>query len=421
MKKIVLFLGAVILLLSGPLALLAATGEDLDIKRRQLQELQVQLRLYQEQLRETERRGGQVQKQITTLEQDITATNRAISALESEIKKVSSSLKETTVKISNETARFQRGQRQLAETLRLLSSVSTTPFIVRLFQPGGLTQWLLDRKTLGELQIRLAENLKTVRASREKLEILQDDLEVKSRELATTQGLKEIAARQLAEQKKKKQSDLKTIKAEAQRFKSLADLSSQQVAALQQEISGLQKSGISLEQAIRLGLSAGNRTGVRPALLLGVLEVETRLGQFLGTGNWREDMHPRDHEAFFTITKKLGLNPDTQPVSKKPSYGWGGAMGPAQFLPKTWLGYEVNIAKLTGHEPPSPWDPEDAFTAAGLFLKARGAKIGDLESERRAVKSYISGDPNCSKSICNYYADLVMSKALHIEQQLLSS
>ena len=398
----------------------AQTVVALDEKKRQLQELTSQLHLYQEQLRQTEQHGGQVQKQLTVLEKNISETNKSIQSLEQEIDQVAKSLTETQTRIGKETKNLQHGRLGLAETVRALSSVGATPWIFRIFQTGGLSRWLLERRTLAELQIQLGLRLKVIQETKQRLDGLKVDLQEKSQELATAQALKEMAAKQLGQQKKQKLSDLQSIKNQAQRFRSLADLSGQQISALQEEISSLEKSGITLEEAVRLGIRVGNKVRVRPALLLGVLEVETRLGQFLGTGTWQIDMHPRDRDAFWAITKELGLNPDTQPVSKKPDYGWGGAMGPAQFLPQTWQGYKDQISALTGHRPPSPWNPEDAFTAAALFLQRHGAEPGRKSSERQAVKSYISGDPKCGKAICEYYANLVMSKAKRIEQDLLA-
>ena len=91
---------------------------------------------------------------------------------------------------------------------------------------------------------------------------------------------------------------------------------------------------------------------VRPAFLLGVIREESNLGANVGKGNWKEDLYNcyiklrtqnfgrKTKDRFFEITSSLGFDPDLQPVSKKQSYGCGGAMGPAQFMPVTWQGYK---------------------------------------------------------------------------------
>lgn len=93
-------------------------------------------------------------------------------------------------------------------------------------------------------------------------------------------------------------------------------------------------------------------------------------------------------------------------------------MGPAQFLPNTWMAYEAEVARLTGRSPADPWNIEDAFTAAALKLSRQGAASKTREGESKAARAYIGGSPNCSRSICNYYANLVLEKAEEIEQEL---
>ena len=41
------------------------------------------------------------------------------------------------------------------------------------------------------------------------------------------------------------------------------------------------------------------------------------MGLNVGKGTYLKDMHTRDHAAFLAITKKLNLDPDKTPVSKK--------------------------------------------------------------------------------------------------------
>ncbi len=113
---------------------------------------------------------------------------------------------------------------------------------------------------------------------------------------------------------------------------------------------------------------------MRPAVILGILAEESNLGENVGTGNWKTDMHPtRDQPVFATLMAELGLDPDQQKVSKKPWYGWGGAMGPAQFIPSTWVGYKDRVAKIVGQNPPNPWDARTAIFASAMLMMDNGA------------------------------------------------
>ncbi len=168
--------------------------------------------------------------------------------------------------------------------------------------------------------------------------------------------------------------------------------------------------GIPLEEAVTLAEQVSERVGIRPALLLAVLSVESDLGEHLGVGHWELDMHPSQWQAFLVITSKLGLDPDDTPVSAKPGYGWGGAMGAAQFLPQTWLGYEDEVRAFTGHETPSPWNFEDAFSAAAIKLAKDGAISQYSADEWRAAMIYFAGE-NWDNPALSFYGDRVLAMA----------
>ena len=85
---------------------------------------------------------------------------------------------------------------------------------------------------------------------------------------------------------------------------------------------------------------AEDLTGVRSAFLLGLIKQETNIGKNVGTASWKVSMKSsRDAPIFFEITRLLGINPNEIKVSARQSGGWGGAMGPAQFIPSTWALY----------------------------------------------------------------------------------
>ena len=92
-------------------------------------------------------------------------------------------------------------------------------------------------------------------------------------------------------------------------------------------------------------------------------------------------------------------------------------MGPAQFLPSTWLAYKDKVAALTGHNPPSPWDIDDAFTAAALKLANAGANQQTPDAEWKAAMIYFAGN-NWGKTVYSFYGDSVMDLASVIQGQL---
>ena len=124
-----------------------------------------------------------------------------------------------------------------------------------------------------------------------------------------------------------------------------------------------------------------------------------------------------DQTIFLQITKELGLDPNTTPLSCPIGGGWGGAMGPSQFIPTTWMSYKNQIAGVTGNNPPNPWVPVDAFTATSLLLKDLGAAAGTFSAERQAALRYYAGG-NWNKPQNAFYGDSVMRIAEGYDRQI---
>ena len=94
--------------------------------------------------------------------------------------------------------------------------------------------------------------------------------------------------------------------------------------------------------------------------------------------------------------------------------GWGGAMGPAQFIPSTWMGYKDKVAALTGKNPPNPWDIRDAFAAAAIKLTSGGAD-GSYQGNWNAAMRYFSGSTNVKY---RFYGDNVMATAAKYQNDI---
>jgi membrane-bound lytic murein transglycosylase B len=210
-----------------------------------------------------------------------------------------------------------------------------------------------------------------------------------------------------------------------------------QIRAALFPLAGGQK--IPFGQALQYAQTASAKTGVRPAFLLAILTNESALGANVGncyltnkqTGNGifvssglpsSSVMKPtRDVQPFLQITQALGLDPLKTVVSCQQVSvgGWGGAMGPAQFIPSTWMLMKDDIAALLGiGNMPNPWDPAQAFMASALYLSNLGAGGGGYTSERNAACKYFSGSV-CSKSrVIAGYGDAALSKAVQIQQSI---
>jgi membrane-bound lytic murein transglycosylase B len=96
-------------------------------------------------------------------------------------------------------------------------------------------------------------------------------------------------------------------------------------------------------------------------------------------------------------------------------FGFGGAMGPAQFMPSIWVKYKSRIEEISGRKPADPWNIRDAFLAAGLYLKDFGAASQKYNDEWRSAMIYFSGSTN---SKYRFYGDSVMNIAKGLEDDI---
>ena len=112
-----------------------------------------------------------------------------------------------------------------------------------------------------------------------------------------------------------------------------------------------------------------------------------------------------DQTPFMKIVSKLGFNINGRTISC-PIYSagpWGGAMGPAQFIPSTWNIFIDRLQSNLNHYP-NPWEPEDAFMASSMYLTDLGGVGNSVSAQTRAAcKYYGSGGSTCSygRSVIN--------------------
>ena len=97
--------------------------------------------------------------------------------------------------------------------------------------------------------------------------------------------------------------------------------------------------------------------------------------------------------------------------------GWGGAMGPSQFIPSTWQIFENRIKKITASNIADPWNPRDAITATALYLSDLGAVTGNESSERNAACKYYSGR-SCASGPGSSYGNSVMRKIVNVQRDI---
>jgi len=359
------------------------------------------------------------QKERTSLERDIALLDGQIAVAQQQIRhrdlslaKIRDDIGDKQVAIIEVDKKVVRSEQSLAQLLRRTREIDDVS-LAELVLSGSLTDVFEDIDVFETLQRNLDASFEEMALLRADLSGRKQALEGKKSEEEELRRIQVLEKQAIEKREKEKQGILSVTKGQEAAYQQLIAERERQASVIRSALFELRDSNaIQFGAAYAYAKEAEAKTGVRAALTLAVLRQETNLGENVGTGNWKTDMHPtRDQPVFATLMAELGLNPDTMPVSKKPSYGWGGAMGPAQFIPSTWVMYKDRIAQVSGENPPNPWTARTAIFASALLMADNGADNGTRESERLAALRYFAGWTNATKPAYAFYGDGVMGFA----------
>lgn len=378
-------------------------------KDRELKALNEKLQTLKRNRERKEQEEERITSAIELTEFHIQETRLHLDLTTVTIEEVRLRIKQNTEELEELFQREERLQRDLLQLFRTLDAYDRRSILAVLLLRGTFSDFLQTQRAYASVQNQVTSLLNVTQDAKKARAERQNELLERQQELLDLQRMQEAQKASLIEEEQRKRTLLsKNVAAQATVSSQIAE-AEQARREIQQEIFSLRNVGIklSLKEAEDLARYAGQLTGVRPALLLGVLKVESNIGTNVGSGRYPHDVHPAHRDAFLRVTEKLGLDPATTPVSAKPtSYaGWGGAMGPGQIMPGTWERVEHAVARITGKALPSPFDLGDAFVATAVILQGAGAADG---REFEAVNRYFAG-PNWQRF--TWYGDRVLAVA----------
>ncbi len=390
-----------------------------DNLRLQLKGVEQQIAQYTKSIDDGRKQQKTLKQEIDLIDQQVNKQKLQLNEIDLTLEEVGQNIKDTTSEIDGLEDSMQERRHLLNASLKKLNEYDRASWASIFFMSASLSGFFNQIRYLHTLQVDINDFITNIDAIRLKLENQKIDLEDKKTDILRLRGLQSLQKVSLEQKQKKKNTLLSQTKGQEKLYEATIKKSKKDIIVLKQQLFVLESVGVSLsfDDAAQRAKFVSEKTGIRPAFLLAIFQVESRLGTYVGGGSWRTDMKPKERSIFLEITGKLGLDPDTMPVSKRPSYGWGGAMGAAQFIPSTWMIYENQIASLTGHTPPSPWNIEDAFIASGLKLTSNGAGSQAYQDEHEAAAKYLGGG-NWKKRVSQNYANAVMDWADYYQEQI---
>jgi len=383
----------------GVLAAQTNTEEERKALEAQLAQLEKEIDQYEAQIENYKKQGKNLQSEIKKLEAQIAKLNLQIKAINLTLSKLDNEINSTEVQIKQTENDLDFNKKNLSQALQLLYENDKQNLVEILFKNPKLSDFFADFNNLLAVQDNIRLVIAKIVEDRQKL---IDQKEVLALQREDAAALKEYQANQKAliqQTQSEKANLLKITKGKEAEYQKILVEKKKTAAEIRKQIFKLLGGGeLEFGDAYQLAKMAEKATGVRAALILAVLDRESALGKNVGQCDYQTAMHPtRDIPIFLQIIKELNLEKNLESgiikVSCANSDGaYGGAMGPAQFLPSTWNRYKDRIAEITGNNPPSPWRNADAFVATALFLKDAGAGAGaSLADEKKAAAKYYAG------------------------------
>lgn len=384
------------------------TRDDLE---NQLKGIEEEIAQYEKQLVSTQvekksltNKLNRLKNTQASLKLQVKKTSIIVSSLENQIDSTEKQITETRNKII-------RLKENISPILLLMNQKDNTRLIEILTTQNYLSDFYDEIRNYTRLSQTLNETVEKIKISQEELSKKQTVLADKQEDARNLLTLKRLQQQELTGSIQEQSEILTETKGKEAEFQQIIKDSKKRAAEIRGRIYDLAdgEKKINFGEALDLANWASKQTGVRPAFLLAILTQESNLGKNIGTCNrpgdppeksWKVIMKPtRDQEPFQTITAELGKNPDITPVScpmkdkRGKQLGWGGAMGPAQFIPSTWMGYRQKIIAITGNTSANPWDNRDAFLASAVKLRNDGAN-GTDNGDWKAAMRYFSGSTN---------------------------
>jgi peptidoglycan hydrolase CwlO-like protein len=391
----------------------------------------------------TKQYSSDLQKGIADLTYQINKIQLEIKAKNAKIKQLGDGIATTTKYIGQLTNRIDTINQSIAKMLRETYYLDDSTIINVLLSNENLSKYFID-----------TDNYSTVNG---KLKALTDELSGVKKTSEEQKKILETKQAQEAKLKYEQEKAKKTTEGYKAEKQSLLSITKNQEATYQKLIAEKEKlknqirnklyrtaggEEISFGDALKIIQPYESMIGVDSALTLAVLfqesAVDNTIGKNIGKCYYNQAsscvagktvMSDTQIPVYLQIMSNLGLNPNTTPIScaicRDGSYG--GAMGPAQFMPVTWNGIMSRVSNIIGISYPSPFENKAAFTASAVLLKDNQTRCKTAFSKRNdiwscAAAKYYGGLSLAGTKLLNSmrygYGKSVLNRALQFEKDI---
>ena len=413
------FLLLFILLLLCPVGIKAITQDEQEaLWRAELAQTEADIAKWQSILDSTKANTASLQQEAAVLNAKIKQAQAFIKQRNVQIAKLDVSIKEKTKTITSLEAQIEKGRESLAQLLRKTNEIDQFSLTEVMLSDEDLSSFFSDIDSFQTIKKALADLFVQIRDTKDLTEKEKASLAKQQDQQLDQKAAMALEQKKVQADEKQKQYLITINKTQEKTYSQVLAERQAKAAEIKAKLFKLAGGSVAIPfgTALTYAQNASGKTNVSPAFLLAILTQESNLGANVGkcyltdakTGagvgvesgkTFSNLMKPtRDVQPFLEITNRLGYNAYKTVVSCPIAgvAGYGGAMGPAQFIASTWKIFEERLKDTLGHDA-NPWDAQDAFMASAMYLGDLGAKAGTYSSELRAAcKYYGSGGSTCS-------------------------
>jgi len=411
------------------------------IERRQkelesdLQKIEKEIEIQQKFLDEKRTERVSLERDVSILNAEIKKSQLAIQGRTHTISKLGSEIGNKQKIIQELTKRMERQKASLAQLIRETNAIGDYSLVEVVLSKENISDFFEDLDSFDSITISLQNSFREIEETKAETQEEKLSLEESQKREIDLKYIQEIEKQKVEAQEKEKQYVLGVTKGQESVYQNIVEERKREAARIRAELFALRDAeGIQFGEALEYAKEAERLTGVRAAFLLGILKQESNIGQNVGscvitnltTGETKSvnsgtifanGIHPsRDLPVLQKILKDLGRDPLSTKVSCPLSVGYGGAMGPAQFIPSTWSNYIERLKNMLGKQP-DPWNPRDAFIASATFLADLGAAKRGYSAEHEAAARYYAGGN--WQTLGQGYASSVLNHAQTIQTTMI--
>jgi len=403
------------------LTLVASSSQsDKDYCRNELAQIEAQLADLLNKQKAQQKATGTLKGDVAYLTSQINALKTKIKARALAIAQLKINIGEKVSTINTLSDKIDREYASLAQLLRNTNEFDKENSVTFLLSSDSISDFYSDMESYNSIKQAIKDSVDIINGVKTQTEVEKQGLEKKQNAETDAKAELESAQKSTAKAEADKKQLLAISKDKEAAYQKLAAEKKAQADRIRAALFPLAGISTKIDFGTALGYAneVKSKLGIDPAFLLAILTQESNLGANVGqcyltnldtgagvgknTGTpFSNVMKPtRDVGPFMEITNALGFNAFQTAVSCPIAgvVGWGGAMGPAQFIPSTWKLFASRLQDILGHYA-NPWSPRDSFMASGMYLTDLGA-IGTSASaqNRAACKYYGSGGSTCSYS-----------------------